>query len=412
MVPDQDTLWTLTARWILPVDTAPLPGGTVSVAGDRIQAVQAHGQRRPDIDLGNVAVLPGFVNAHTHLDLTGLRGRCPPSPDFTGWLRQVIQHRRNVAPEQVQADIQTGIADCVRWGTTLVGDIAGSGASWAALTGAPVRAVVFDEILGLPQARVAPVTLAAHSWLLAHPPTSTCWPGLSPHAPYSVHRNLFKIAGGLCGNFKAPLAVHLGESAAEVELVRHRRGPFVPFLEELGVWEPAGLADNLRQVLRLCGRAPRVLLIHANHIRAPIAVPRRGTVVFCPRTHAAFGHPPHPFRQFQQRGVRVALGTDSLASNPDLSVLEEARYLHQRHPDVPPAQLLHMATLAGAEALGWQDETGSLRPGKSADLVVLPLPDEEPRDPHELVLSSQLPIRSVLFRGQWVVGRPESSFGP
>jgi cytosine/adenosine deaminase-related metal-dependent hydrolase len=134
-------------------------------------------------------------------------------------------------------------------------------------------------------------------------------------------------------------------------------------------------------------------------------MPHDHTIVYCPRTHAAFGHPPHPFCEFLQRGVRVALGTDSLASNPDLDLLAEARFVHQRYPDVPGETILRMATLSGAEALGWADETGSLTPGKSADLVVLPLPEDE-ADPYRLMLESSTKVRAVLFRGQWTVGGP------
>src|SRR5262249_7623704 len=128
------------------------------------------------------------------------------------------------------------------------------------------------------------------------------------------------------------------------------------------------------------------------------------TVVYCPRTHAAFGHPPHPFRQFLAAGVRVALGTDSLASNPDLNVLGEARFLHSRYPEVPGAVLLHMVTLAGAEALNYHRRTGSLVAGKSADLIVLPIPAARRTDPHDLIWESAAPVQAVLWRGRWVRG--------
>ena len=131
-------------------------------------------------------------------------------------------------------------------------------------------------------------------------------------------------------------------------------------------------------------------------------MPPGSTMIYCPRTHAAFGHAPHPFVQWLERGVRVALGTDSLASNPDLNVLAEARFLHGRYPNVSGSALLRMATLSGAEALGWQDETGSLAVGKSADLVVVPLPAEDMADPHALLLASSLPVEAVMWRGQWV----------
>src|SRR5947209_713827 len=129
--------WSLTARWVFPVDGPPLAHGYVAIQGDRITAVEAQGLRTADVDLGNVAVLPGFVNAHTHLDLTGLRGLAPPSPDFTGWLRQVIAHRRSRTPEQTRQDVQAGLSECLRFGTTLVGDISGDGTSWDVLKGAP-----------------------------------------------------------------------------------------------------------------------------------------------------------------------------------------------------------------------------------------------------------------------------------
>ena len=104
-------------------------------------------------------------------------------------------------------------------------------------------------------------------------------------------------------------------------------------------------------------------------------MPPSASIVYCPRTHAAFGHPPHPFRDFLARGTRVALGTDSLASNRDLDMLAEARFVHRKFPEVPGATLLKMATLNGASVLTWGGETGSLTPGKSADLVIVPLPN-------------------------------------
>src|ERR1043166_2942489 len=118
-----DATTTLTARWLFPVDQPPLPRGTITIRADRIVAVEPHGRTKPDIDLGDVAIVPGFVNAHTHLDLTGARGQCPPTTDFTKWLRQVITFRRGRNSKQVQADIAAGIAECLRYGTTLIGDI-------------------------------------------------------------------------------------------------------------------------------------------------------------------------------------------------------------------------------------------------------------------------------------------------
>jgi cytosine/adenosine deaminase-related metal-dependent hydrolase len=394
--PPADRPWTLTARWVFPVDRPPLERGTVTVSGQRIVAVRPRREAAADFDFGEAAIIPGLVNAHTHLDLTGLRGQAPPSPEFTSWLRQVIAFRRGRSPEQVQKDIREGIAECLRFGTTLVGDISGDGGSWDALAAAPLRAVVYREILGLPAERASAAWQRLDDWLASRAPTATCRPGVSPHAPYSVRASLFQSAAAR----GVPVAAHVAETAAERELLAQRRGPFVSFLTDLEVLDPDGLADDFNHVLRLLRGDQPTLIVHGNYLTPDTNLPANSTLVYCPRTHAAFGHTPHPFRHFLARGVRVALGTDGLASNPDLDLLAEARFLHERCPDVSGDVVLRMATLSGAEALGWADETGSLTPGKSADLVVVPLDASGIPDPHEQLLQSRAPLAAVFFRGQ------------
>jgi aminodeoxyfutalosine deaminase len=393
---------TLTARWIFPVDGPPLEGGTVTIAGTRIAAVVPKGQRRPDKDFGNAAILPGLVNAHTHLDLCGLRGKIQPGEDFLAWLRAVVHHRRSLTKEQLAADVQAGIHECLKYGTTAVGDISGQGMSWLLQARAPMWSVVFYEILGLPAARAPQVEDEVQRWLWQCLPSENCRRGLSPHAPYSVHSSLYRFTADLARYKQIPLATHLAETSAELELLQQRCGRFVDFLNDLGVWEPDGLISEPGDVLRINQQVPNFLIVHGNYLTASDVIPRLATVVYCPRTHAAFGHPPHPFRAYLAAGIRVALGTDSLASNPDLDILAEARFLHVRYPEVPEDSLLRMITLSGAEALGWEGETGSLTPGKSADLVVVPLPPEDSDDLHDLVLQSNLPVSQVMWRGRWM----------
>src|SRR5262249_8914696 len=169
-----------------------------------------------------------------------------------------------------------------------------------------------------------------------------------------------------------------------------------------GVWAPDQLVRSWEDILHLTEPARPVAYVHANYLPPSTPIPPHGAIIYCPRTHAAFGHAPHPFRDFLARGVGVALGTDSLASNPDLDVLAEARFLHKEYLDLPGDLLLRMATLNGAEALGWDTVTGSLAPGKAADVIVLPLPNEDTADPYQLVLDSRLPVGGVLARGRWV----------
>jgi len=380
-----------TARWIFPVDAPPIERGTITIANGKIIAASPSDKRKPDVDLGNVAILPGFVNAHTHLDLTGACGACPPSHDFTNWLRQVIAFRRTRTMKQVQADIAMGIAECLRFGATMVGDISNGGASWNAIGHSYCRGRMFFELLGLTEERAQQSWLAIEDWWLQHPSMPECFTGLSPHAPYSVRIELYQK----CTVGTLPVATHLAETSAELELLKHHSGPFVDFLKELNVWDPSGLVDDPLSIIQTL---PRGIFVHCNYLDPTTPFLPTQTVIVCPRTHAAFGHPHHPFPKMN---VRVALGTDSLASNPDLDILAEARFVRQHYPEVAPATILRMLTLNGAEALGFASVAGSLTPEKSADFVVMPLPNEERSDPHDLILDSALPVERVMFRGEW-----------
>lgn len=402
---------TFTARWIFPVAGPPLARGTITIRGDLIEAVEPHGTRTPDVDLGNAAIIPGLVNPHTHLDLSGARGLIPPTDadHFTNWLRGVIAYRRTRTAEQVQSDIDAGLAECLKFGTTLIGDITVGAASYRRVSSSELRAVLFWEIIGLsPQRYEAALAGLGEklgvSWdpeaaPAAWPQTPSCRWALSPHAPYSANQAM-ACAQLFLGN----AAIHLAESPAELELLTSKSGPFVDFLRDLGVWDPSAFTCRFPDFLVSHPKAwhPR-LYIHCNYLPPDTPLESTQTIVYCPRTHAAFQHPPHPFREFLARGVRVCLGTDSLASNPDLDILAEARFVHERHPDFAGDTLLKMITLSGAEALGWANETGSLKSGKSADFVVVPLPDREASDPHALLFSQDLETspRRTIFRGEW-----------
>ena len=388
---------TYTARWILPVAGPPLERGTITVRGDKIESVDPAGARSTDEDFGEAIIIPGLVNAHTHLDLSGAAGRTVPVPGeaFPTWLTRVIGFRQSRTPEQVDADIRLGLGESLRAGVTLVGDIAAGGLSWPALSIAPLRAVVFWELIGTTPDRFQTSLHTALLGMATQPNTPACRWGRSPHAPYTVHRRGYELAAQLPGI----QAVHLAESAEEMELLRSRSGPFVPFLQALGVWEPDGLIRDPAEFLRTDPDL-RSLFIHGNFLPGDTLLSTNQSVVICPRTHAAFGHPQHPFREFLARGVNVCVGTDSLASNPDLDVLAELRELHRRYPAVPGRTLLEMATSNGAKALGFDADCGTLEAGKSADFVVLPCGSTG--DPYSELLTASPPAqRRTMFRGEW-----------
>jgi len=232
--------------------------------------------------------------------------------------------------------------------------------------------------------------------------------GLSPHAPYSVRFECLPEIVALARRGDAPLAMHLAESLEEYQLLRSGGGPFRELLEELGVWDESALPRRSRPLdyLQALAEAPRALVIHGNYLDAQeiqflAAHARRMAVVYCPRTHDWFGHPRHPLPRLLAAGATVALGTDGRASNPDLSLLAEMRFVAARFPELPPADVLRLGTLCGAQALGRDREIGTLQAGKRSDLAVVSLDDREAADPHELLFDSTRPVAGTMIRGLW-----------
>lgn len=396
-----------TSRWILPAAGPPVENGILVVRDNKIEAVEPKGTRKADVDLGNVALIPGLVNAHTHLDLSGARGLIPPTdPEhFTDWLKGVIAYRRTRTAEQVQRDIREGLAECLRAGTTLVGDIISGGQSSQILQMAELRSILCWEIIGLSKDRFDQ-EWSKYYFASGLDDEDTPFDSnsnfrfwCSPHAPYSANhkQTIHCLNLGCC-------AMHLAESPAELELLSKKTGPFVSFLQELNVWNPdliTSSLDDFTSRKNYPGSGQFQIFVHGNYLSQNIELNPLQSIVYCPRTHAAFGHPPHPFREFMKRGVRVCLGTDSLASNPDLDILVEARFVKSLYPDFDGETLLKMVTLFGAEALGWADECGSFEAAKSADAVAVPLPDRD-GDPYDLLFIDPAPgERKTMFRGEW-----------
>jgi len=444
----------MTARYIFPVEGPPIPGGYVTIDRGRIAAVGQSFNGTPDLNLGNVAITPGFVNAHTHLELSEIpaipdssrhrEGEAPAKPpkefgsagaspslfkqfatsrfddnakeNEIAWLRRVIAQRRGSGPDDLKNAVARNLESSLVAGTTMLADTTTAGLSWDAISAAPVRAVVFAELIGLKRERGLQTHSDAWDWISKIGPAeqvSACArPGLSPHAPYSTSEWLYHRAAAS----RLPLSTHLAEMPEEIELLETRQGPLRTFLEDLGAWdeswEPIGPrpGDFIRKGEL---READWLIAHGTYFEPdefwqlrPEASSHghRVAVAYCPRTHSRFGHAPHPYLAMLERGIVVCLGTDSVASTPSLSVLDEARFLHRRDNSNGPL-LLTMATLFGAWALRSETTTGSLKPGKSADLAVIALPDRVTEDPHDLIFDSDLPVVGTMFEGEFIRGK-------
>ncbi len=397
----------------------PIEDGSLTIDRGRIAWLGSSSERQGDLDLGNVAIVPGFVNAHTHLELEPLESSRTAAHDESEipWLRRVIDHRRGRSEQSQQETVASNVQASINSGTTFLADTTTAGLSWPSIAQAPLRAVVFAELIGLRRERGLETFESAWRWLGSVRPemqvAACARPGLSPHAPYSTSGWLYYKAVAS----RTPLSTHLAEMPEELRLLKHRDGPLRSFLEDLGAWdkdwEPIGPrpADYVRRGEL---RNADWLIAHGTYLEPddfwqlrPEAAPdgRRVAVAFCPRTHARFRHAQHPYRALLERGAIVCLGTDSLASAPSLSILDEVRFLHRRDESLSGALLLTMATLFGAWALRAETATGSLKIGKSADLAIVELPERDEEDPFSLVLESNLPVLGTVFEGDFVSGR-------
>ena len=407
--------FTLRARYVFDGRGRVLEDGFVSVEGALIAAVGTGDEVSPvadsdQIDLGDVAILPGLVNAHTHLEFSMLSGPLgQPGIRLVDWIPLVIAHRTERVPS-VDESVAVGLTESAASGTTLLGEIATEGWSGAPLNQAAIGGTVFFEVIGLLPEQCALRLEQARQRVGWHGLQG--WQtGLSPHAPYSVSQALVADLVELADRRRLPLAMHLAESPEEVELLRTGRGPFREWLESMGLWSPDALACGSRilDYLRMLATAPRALVIHGNYLDedeiAFLARHRRTmSVVYCPRTHAFFGHAPHPVERLLAAGARVALGTDSRASNPSLSMLDEMRFLARARPGIPREQIVQLATLFGAEALGVGDRTGSLEAGKQADMVLVSAAQGQRYDPYSAVLDSDEPVIATIQSGRLAFG--------
>lgn len=373
------------AAWVCPIATPPIANGWVAVEAGRIVAVGDRStQPRADaVDLGDVALMPGLVNAHVHFELSPLRGLVPPAPAFTEWVRQLFALRRpGDRPDtpDAQAAIVRAIAEAHASGTALVGDISNSLAAVEALARSPIGGRVFHELLGFRVTDDGPVR-ASREARAAVDPGGDVTLGVASHAPYSVSPELLRAIRAEADRLVPPISsVHLGESPEEVELLGAGTGPWRTLLEQIGAWrddwEPPG-CDPAEYLDRLGVLAPRTLVVHGVQFddAALARVAARGAVlVTCPRSNVWVGVGVPPVSRFYRSGVPVAVGTDSLASVADLNLFSELAALRSAAPDVPPRRLLESATLVGARALGFAATHGSIEPGKRAALIAVALP--------------------------------------
>ena len=365
------------ARWLLPIASAPIPDGIVTIDRGLVTGVGDRSSAAGAIDLGSVAVLPGLVNAHTHLELSWMRGQVLPASSMPVWVRSLMALRRTVSHEPPEP-IRDAVAEARAAGTVLVGDVTNTLATYDCVADSDLSAVFFRELLGFSSADADGIVDAASEQIASLTPIAWLRASIVPHAPYSVSPALLRAIARRAAD--RPISIHLGESAAEIEFLRSGTGEWRELLEALGVWDAAWTppaCSPIEYMERFGFINERLLAVHGVQFTDAdlMTLCRAGaTLVTCPRSNAWTGAGEPPIDRFYASGVRVAIGTDSLASSPDLNVFAEVATLHALAPSVPAASLLESATIQGARALGFDADYGTIEPGKLARLIAVDVP--------------------------------------
>jgi len=408
-----------TARYLLPVSAPIIRDGALAVDAERIVAVgsrkevlDAAGEGAEVRDLGDAAVLPGLVNAHTRLDLCWMGEQRPPGGDYLAWLAAFLEHRAAVDETLARTTAETVLRGMVSRGTVAVGDVANEMWIGPVVARSGLRGVVFHELYGLrsDDAELLVAEAAAKLETLGADPDLAAAAGrvriaLTPHSPHTTSPPLLRALAGRSAACGDPLTLHVAESAAEVALLRDGTGPLADFFRERGLadqeWQPPK-STPVGYLHRMGVLSPRTLAVHCVHLdRQDRSLLQAGrvTVVTCPRSNRYLGVGTAPIPKLLGEGVPVALGTGSLASVPDLDLFAEMAALLDEHSGLSPAAVLRMATLTGARALGLHEDLGSIEVGKCAALVVVPLSD--PADKPFEVVCSNPPNAVPLSEAAW-----------
>lgn len=379
-----------TARWIVPVTRAPLRDAGLFVdAAGRIARVAPADTFDPAsdaarVDFGESIILPGLVNVHAHPELAGFRGLLEDLP-FHEWIPTLMRCKRGaqLTFDDYAIAARWTCVEALRAGITTIGATEDSGAAVDAIAAAGMRGLVFLEVFGPApeQAEGALASLREKVALHAHAVSDRVRIGVSPHAPYTVSDALYVLVAAYARAENLPLATHAAESDAEAALVRTGTGPFADALRTRGVASPARGASTIDLLARTGIMDCAPLLIHAVRVSPEdvrTIAASGATIAHCPIANARLGHGTAPMVEAVGAGITVGIGTDSVASNNRLDMLEEARFaqaLQRARLESPSAfaaeQLLRMVTIDGARILGLDDRIGSLEAGKEADFCVI-----------------------------------------
>ena len=409
----------LRAHVVLPISRPPIRNGAVWISRGRISSVGSWrdlcGSAKGEVvDLGDVVLLPGLINAHSHLDYTHMAGQFPPPKVFSDWLKLITSTKAGWSLADYSASWRDGAQMLLRTGTTTVADIEAVPQLLPEIwKSTPLRLLSFLEMIGITSRRPPTLVLQEALDKVATFGRQRGRVGLSPHAPYSTVPELLRRCAGATRRQRMLICTHVAESRLEFEMFTRAKGEMFDWLQRSGRdMSDCGLSSPVEH-LQQCGLLrPNLLAVHVNYLKktdAALLAKHGASVVHCPRSHLYFHHDSLGLRRLKKAGVNLCLGTDSLASvcqtrrqKVELNMFEEMRTLAELEPSFSPRQILRLATVNGARALRLQAQIGQIAPGANADMIAVPL-TQGSQDPHESVFHHRGDVAASMIGGRWEI---------
>lgn len=364
-------------RALLTMSGDPVENGELIIDGGNVVDIATQSGNDDVLDLSDYLLMPGFVNAHSHISLTALEKKLSPSDSFVDWIRELIPLNSSLDNESRVLGIQSGAETMKRSGVTAFGDYVADPELLPLIGNLGFRSVLFLETIGFHSEKAQELCKSVEEVLMRGNPSPICQLGLAPHAPYSVSPDLFRSLGSLAQKYHCPVSCHVAEVKEEGRFLVLGDDSLEELLKERSAWDPNWQPPykSPMQYLSSLGILDHLIAVHCNFVSDDLNLMKEKKVsaVFCPQSSNWFGRSQlMPVRDLIDRGINVAIGTDSLASSHSLNYLDELRMADKLLPDVSRKEILTMATCGGAEALGLQ--SGSLAPGKRADLIGFRVP--------------------------------------
>ena len=371
------------ARAVVTMDGPPIENGAVAVSGNRIidvgkfPEISARHSGHTLVDLGEQALLPGLINAHCHLDYTCLRGQISPRKSFTDWIRAINAEKARLSAQDYLASITEGFAEAKRFGTTTIANLTAFPELIARID-PPIRTRWFAELIDVRDPNHANGLVDRAIGALKRARDSSGRLGLAPHALFTASTNLYRRCEEIAQRENILLTTHLAESREEMSMFRDGAGPLYDFMRSIGrPMDDCGHQTPLEKFVGRPGGASlpcEWILAHLNELaesdfKLLETFRDKFHVVHSPRSHDYFAHSAFAFDRLRNLGFNICLGTDSLASNQDLSLFAEMRAFQRSEPGISPDKILEMVTLNPAMALHQENVLGRIRRGFRADLM-------------------------------------------